>query len=75
EMVETLDDLVDRRLLALPGGVPMAPETLGRIADAAATELGWSPGRQSMEIAAFRAGADRWPTRADAGRPRTHAGV
>jgi glycerol-3-phosphate dehydrogenase len=75
EMVETLDDLVDRRLLALPGGVPIAADTLGRIVDAAAAELGWSPGRQAMEIAAFRAGADRWPSRADAGRPRTHAGV
>ena len=75
EMVETLDDLVDRRLLALPGGVPIAPGTLSRIVDVAAPELGWSPGRQSMEIAAFRTGADRWPARADAGRPRTHAGV
>ncbi len=75
EMVETLDDLVDRRLLALPGGIPIARDTLGRIADAAAPELGWSPGRQSMEIAAFRTGADRWPARADAGRSRTHAGV
>ena len=75
EMVETLDDLVDRRLLALPGGVPIAPDTLNRIVDAAAPQLGWSPGRQSMEIAAFRAGADRWPSRADASRPRTHAGV
>ena len=75
EMVETLDDLVDRRLLALPGGIPITHETLSRIVDVAAPELGWSPGRQSMEIAAFRAGADRWPARADAGRPRTHAGV
>jgi glycerol-3-phosphate dehydrogenase len=75
EMVETVDDLVDRRLLALPGGVPIDIGTLTRIVDAAAPELGWSPGRQAMEIAAFRTGADRWPTRADAGRPRTHAGV
>ena len=74
-MVETLDDLVDRRLLALPGGVPIAPDTLSRIVDVVAPELGWSPGRQSMEIAAFRAGADHWPPRADAGGPGTHAGV
>ena len=75
EMVETLDDLVDRRLLALPGGVPIDRGTLGRIADAAVRELGWSPGRQSLEIAAFRTGADRWPPRADALPSRTHAGV
>ena len=75
EMVETLDDLVDRRLLALPGGVPIHAETLGRIVDVAGPALGWSPGRQSLEIAGFRAGADRWPARADAGRSRTHAGV
>lgn len=75
EMVETLDDLIDRRLLALPGGIPIASGTLSRIVDVAAPGLGWSPGRQSMEIAAFRSGADRWPARADAGRPRTHAGV
>jgi glycerol-3-phosphate dehydrogenase len=75
EMVETLDDLVDRRLLALPGGVPIAPDTLSRIVEVAAPQLGWSPGRQSMEIAAFRTGADRWPARADPGRSRTHDGV
>jgi glycerol-3-phosphate dehydrogenase len=75
EMVETLDDLVDRRLLALPGGIPLDPGTLARIVDAAAPGLGWSPERQAMEIVAFRAGAERWPTRADAGRLRTHAGV
>jgi glycerol-3-phosphate dehydrogenase len=75
EMVETLDDLVDRRLLALPGGVPLDADTLSRIVGAAALEVGWSPGRQAMEIAAFREGVDRWPTRADAGRPRTQAGV
>jgi glycerol-3-phosphate dehydrogenase len=75
EMVETLDDLVDRRLLALPGGVPIAPDTLSRIVDAAAPQLRWSPGRQSMEIAGFREGAGRWPARADTGPSRTQAGV
>jgi hypothetical protein len=48
---------------------------LSRIVEVAAPQLGWSPGRQSMEIAAFRTGADRWPARADPGRSRTHAGV
>lgn len=75
EMVETLDDLVDRRLLALPGGVPLDPDTLDRIVAAAAPELGWSPGRQALEIAAFRAGADHWPARAGASRHPTPAGV
>jgi glycerol-3-phosphate dehydrogenase len=63
EMVETLDDLVDRRLLALPGGVPLAGATLDRIVEAAATALSWGPGRQAAEAARFRAGAERWPSR------------
>jgi glycerol-3-phosphate dehydrogenase len=75
EMVETLDDLVDRRLLALPGGVPVSSETLARVVDAASPVLGWSPGRQAMEIQAFRTGADRWPVRADAARQPSPAKV
>jgi glycerol-3-phosphate dehydrogenase len=63
EMVETLDDLVDRRLLALPGGVPLAGATLDRIVEAAAPALRWGPGRQAAEAARFRAGAGRWPSR------------
>jgi glycerol-3-phosphate dehydrogenase len=75
EMVETLDDLVDRRLLALPGGVPLGPDTLRRIVDAAAPGLGWSPERRALEIAAFRSGADRWPARPGADPARPRAGV
>ena len=63
EMIETLDDLVDRRLLALPGGIPIDSATLGRVAEAAAPVLGWDPGRQDAEIARFREGAERWPAR------------
>lgn len=63
EMVETLDDLIDRRLLALPGGVPLSAATLDRVIEAAAPVLGWGPGRQAAEAARFRAGADRWPAR------------
>ncbi|HYO47326.1 MAG TPA: glycerol-3-phosphate dehydrogenase/oxidase [Gemmatimonadota bacterium] len=63
EMVETLDDLVDRRLLALPGGIPLGGATLDRIVEVAAPVLGWGPGRQAAETARFRAGADRWPNR------------
>jgi glycerol-3-phosphate dehydrogenase len=64
EMVETLDDLIDRRLLPLPGGVPLLDATVDRVLDAAAPALGWSPGRQAAEAARFRAGAERWPSRA-----------
>lgn len=64
EMVETLDDLIDRRLLALPGGVPIDRGTLDRVIEAAAPVLGWGPGRRVAEAARFRAGADRWPSRA-----------
>jgi glycerol-3-phosphate dehydrogenase len=63
EMVETLDDLVDRRLLALPGGVPLGAATLDRIVEVAAPVLGWGPGRQAIETARFRTGAGGWPTR------------
>jgi glycerol-3-phosphate dehydrogenase len=63
EMVETLDDLVDRRLLALPGGVPLGAGTLDRVVEVAGPALGWGPGRQAAETARFRAGADRWPAR------------
>ncbi len=63
EMVETLDDLVDRRLLALPGGLPVSPGTLARIAAAAAPAVGWDAQRQAAEVASFRAGAARWPAR------------
>jgi glycerol-3-phosphate dehydrogenase len=63
EMVETLDDLIDRRLLALPGGIPLASSTLDRVVEAAAPVLGWGPGRQAAEAARFRTGADRWPAR------------
>jgi glycerol-3-phosphate dehydrogenase len=63
EMVETLDDLVDRRLLVLPGGVPLGAATLDRIVEVAAPVLGWGPGRQAIETARFRTGAGGWPTR------------
>jgi glycerol-3-phosphate dehydrogenase len=64
EMVETLDDLIDRRLLPLPGGVPLLDATVDRVLEAAAPALGWSPGRQAAEGVRFRAGAERWPSRA-----------
>jgi glycerol-3-phosphate dehydrogenase len=64
EMVETLDDLIDRRLLPLPGGVPLLDATVDRVLVAAAPALGWSPGQQAAEGARFRAGAERWPSRA-----------
>jgi glycerol-3-phosphate dehydrogenase len=63
EMVETLDDLVDRRLSALPEGLPLDAPTLARVAEAAAPVLGWDSARQREEVAGFRAGAERWPTR------------
>ena len=64
EMVETVDDLVDRRLLQLPGGVPLEGATLERVLAAAAPVLGWGPGRRAAEAARFRSGAGRWPARA-----------
>lgn len=64
EMVLTLDDLVDRRLAALPGGVPVSGQCLERIAAVAAPLLGWSEERRAGEVERFRARADRWPTRA-----------
>jgi glycerol-3-phosphate dehydrogenase len=64
EMVETLDDLVDRRLLPLPGGVPLLEATLDRVLEAAAPALDWGPDRRAAEAARFRVGAERWPARA-----------
>lgn len=55
EMVETLGDLVERRLSALPGGIPLDDATLARVAAAAAPVLGWSDSRIAEEVAAFRA--------------------
>ncbi|MGH7570890.1 MAG: glycerol-3-phosphate dehydrogenase/oxidase [Gemmatimonadota bacterium] len=57
EMVETLEDLVDRRLSALPGGVPVDRETLDRVAWAAAPVTGWDEARRRAEVAGFRQGA------------------
>jgi glycerol-3-phosphate dehydrogenase len=54
EMVETLEDLVDRRLSVLPGGVPIATEVLANVARAAAPVLGWDEARQAVEVEAFR---------------------
>jgi glycerol-3-phosphate dehydrogenase len=54
EMVETLEDLVDRRLSALPGGEPIPEEALARVARAAAPLLGWDDRRQGEEVARFR---------------------
>ncbi len=54
EMVETLEDLVDRRLSALPGGEPIPPDGLARAARAAAPLLGWDERRQEVEVARFR---------------------
>jgi len=54
EMVETLEDLVDRRLSALPGGEPIPPEGLARAARAAAPLLGWDERRRGDEVARFR---------------------
>lgn len=54
EMVETLEDLVDRRLSVLPGGVPVEAATLAGIARAAASVTGWNEARQRAEVADFR---------------------
>jgi glycerol-3-phosphate dehydrogenase len=59
EMVETLEDLVDRRLSVLPGGVPIAKEVLANVARAAAPVLGWDGARQAAEVAAFRTSEHR----------------
>ena len=61
EMVETLDDLLDRRLLALPGGIPVTGDSLARIAEAAGAALGWDSVRQAEEVARFRAGSECSP--------------
>ena len=53
EMVGSLADLVDRRLSALPEGLPLDPATLERVARAAAPVLGWSEARIAEEVAAF----------------------
>jgi glycerol-3-phosphate dehydrogenase len=50
-MVLTLEDLVERRLSALPGGIPVSAETLARVAAAAAPVLGWDTARQEAEVA------------------------
>jgi glycerol-3-phosphate dehydrogenase len=62
EMVATLGDLVDRRLLPLPEGVPMDRGTLERTAAAAAVVTRWDTDRQREEVERFRSGVDRWPT-------------
>lgn len=54
EMVETLEDLVDRRLSALPGGEPFDAATLTQVARAAAAVTGWDRARQEEEVAGFR---------------------
>lgn len=54
EMVGSLGDLVDRRLLALPEGVPVEPEVVERVAAIAGDALGWDPGRVRRERAEFR---------------------
>ncbi len=54
EMVETLEDLVDRRLSVLPGGVPIEKDVLINVARAAAPVLGWDEVRQAAEVEAFR---------------------
>lgn len=54
EMVESLEDLVDRRLSSLPGGEPIPADGLARAARAAAPLLGWDERRQREEAARFR---------------------
>lgn len=54
EMVETLEDLIDRRLSALPGGEPMEYEGLVRAARVAAGVLGWDSRREDLEVGRFR---------------------
>lgn len=55
EMVDTLEDLIDRRLSALPGGEPVAATSLARAARAAAPVLGWDERRVLDEVSGFRA--------------------
>jgi glycerol-3-phosphate dehydrogenase len=54
EMVETLEDLVDRRLSFLPGGQPVPEQGLARAARAAAPLLGWDERRLGNEVTRFR---------------------
>ena len=54
EMVETMEDLVDRRLSFLPGGQPIPAEGLARATRAAAPLLGWDKRRRESEVAGFR---------------------
>lgn len=57
EMVGSLDDLVDRRLLSLPEGVPVPREALERAAAIAGDVLGWDGARRVREVDGFRAKA------------------
>lgn len=68
EMVGSLDDLVDRRLLSLPEGVPVAREVLERVAAIAGDVLGWDAARRAREVEAFRRGEDRRRSGADRAR-------
>jgi glycerol-3-phosphate dehydrogenase len=65
EMVETLEDLVHRRLSSLPGGVPVDRPTLERVAGAAARITGWDEARRRAEVDRFR--ASRWSVPLDGG--------
>lgn len=55
EMALSLEDLLDRRLLTLPGGVPLSEDALRAAAAAAAPALGWDAERIEREVAGFRA--------------------
>ena len=59
EMIESLEDLVDRRLSSLPGGEPVPREGLVRAARAAAPLLRWDERRQRDEVERFRREAGR----------------
>ncbi|HKY60502.1 MAG TPA: glycerol-3-phosphate dehydrogenase/oxidase [Gemmatimonadota bacterium] len=54
EMVESLEDLIDRRLSALPGGEPIGDEALVRAARVAAEAVGWDERREKREVGRFR---------------------
>jgi glycerol-3-phosphate dehydrogenase len=54
EMVETLEDLVDRRLSAIPGGEPMPVDGLARAVRTVAPLLGWNEQRREDEVTRFR---------------------
>lgn len=54
EMVESLEDLVDRRLSALPGGEPILRKALVPAARIAAEVLAWDDPREKREVAQFR---------------------